>query len=322
MKKLSLFLLGALTSAAVCGAEFNFLKAFCKGYPSEEGVTFASKVTGKNRTLTFNVAPGKVMASVYTYADVTPGEKLSLSFAYKVANLREGERPSANIQINFLSADGKKSVGKHVQALALKNSSSYMPAATVFTVPEGAGRIQAVLIYLTRTSGEFEITNVKIAPVSDKLPDELKSAYDRNKAYWGNWPRNNSIKVERSKDRRKVTFSSALPGDNAAVYTYCTLQKFVTYNVSFKITAEDVIRQPGAAAVCQLDFQTAKGKPSGDAAVQWKLELPGKGQSKEYSFEFTAPEKAESARVHLMKLKGIGGKFIIEDLAIEPVIDA
>ena len=322
MKKLSMFLIGSLAAASALGAEFNYLKAFCKGYPSTAGVTFSSKVANGSRTLTFKVAPGEAMASVYTYADVKPGEKLSLSFLYKVANLKEGNRPGAKIQINFKTPDGKKSVGTHIHNLQLKNSEKYQPAATIFTVPEGAGKIQMVFIYLTRTSGDFEITNVKLNTASDKLPEELKSAYDRNKAYWSTWPRNESIKVTRTADRRKVTFSSKLPGDNAAVYTYCTLQKFVTYNVSFKITSTDLVSQPGGNAICTLDFQTAKGKPSGDAAVQWKLELPAKGQSKEYNFEFTAPEKAESARVHLMKLKGIGGTFVIEDLAIEPVIDA
>ena len=322
MKKLFLLAAGALTAAAVYGAEFNFLKAFCKGYPAEQGVTFKSQVTGKSRTLTFKVAPGKQMASLYTYADVTPGQKLALSFSYKANNVKEGKNPSANIQINFLSADGKKSIGKHVHKLALKNSSSYQQAATIFTVPEGTGRIQAVMLYLTRTSGDFEVTNLKIVPASDKLPDELKSAYDRTKAYWSTWPRNKSISVNRSADLRKVTFASASPGDNAALYTYCTLQKFVTYSVSFKITSEELVSQPGGNAICTLDFQNAMGKASGDASVQWKIDLPNKGQSKEFNFEFTAPEKAESARIHVLRLKGIGGKFIIEDLTVEPVIDA
>ena len=169
MKRFALVFAGVLAAVTAVGAEFNYLKAFCKGYPSKAGVTFSSKITGKSRTLTFKVAPGEEMASVYTYAEVKPGEKLSLSFLYKVANLKEGNRPGAKIQINFQTPDGKKSVGTHIHNLQLKNSEKYQPAATIFTVPEGAGRIPMVFIYLTRTSGDFEITNVKLAAASGSI---------------------------------------------------------------------------------------------------------------------------------------------------------
>ncbi|MBO5924590.1 MAG: beta-galactosidase trimerization domain-containing protein, partial [Lentisphaeria bacterium] len=126
----------------------------------------------------------------------------------------------------------------------------------------------------------------------------------------------------RSADRKTVTFSSTSPGDNAAIYTYLTLQKFVTYSINFKLTSEDLIQTPGGSATLSIDFQKKNGKASGDAAMQWKLELPAKGQTREYSFEFTAPANAESARMHVLRLKGMGGKFVITDLSVEPIVDS
>ena len=316
-----------LFTCILCGAEskFNYVKAHFRAYPKDPAITMQSKVNGSDRVLTYTVAAPKVMSSFYTYSPVEAGKKYMFSYLYKLSGLKmaDGKRAAAHIRINFLDEKGIQVKGANAVKvdLDLKESATYVKAGTVFTVPANVSRIQAVLFNLNHIAGKFEITNVNITPVSDNLPVELKSAYKTN-AYWSNWPRNNAIKLERSADRRGATFTATTPGDNAGCYTYLSLQKLVTYSISFKLSREDIIQTPGGSATLALDFQTKAGKPSGDAAMQWKLDLPAKGQSKEYNFEFTAPANSESARMHILRFKGMGGKFIIKDLHVEPVADA
>ena len=325
MKK-SLFTLVVLSAALLCCADssYNYLKAFFNPYPKDPAITLKSSVNGSSRVLDFSIASPKPMTSLYTYAKLTPGKKMTFSFLYKLSDYKAGKKPSARMQINFQDARGKtlKGVKPHTARLALKNTNGkYVKASTTFEVPASTAQAQMVLLYLGQVAGKFQITNVTLDPASDILPVAVESAYKTN-AYWANWPRNNSIKLVRSADRKTTTFSSASPGDNAALYTYLKLQKFVTYSISFSITSEELIQTPGGSASISLDFQNKAGKPSGDAAMNWKLDLPAKGQTKEYSFEFTAPANAEAARMHILRLKGIAGKFIIKDLAVEPIVDS
>ena len=325
MKKIFFVSVLLLSVFALSGAEksFNYLKAFFRPYPKDPAITLQSKVNGSSRLLIYTVGEPKAMTSLYTYAPVSPGKKLTLSFLYKVADYQAGKKASARIQLNFQDSKGKaiKGAKAHTAPLALKNTNGkYVKAATTFDVPENAGQIQMVLLYLFNAAGKFEITNVNLQPASDKAPEVLTSAYKKS-AYWSNWPRNNSIKLTRSADRNSAEFSAASPGDNAAVYTYLTLQKFVTYSINFKISCEDIIMTPAGNASLSLDFQKKNGKASGDAGMQWKVDLPGKGQTREYSFEFTAPANSEAARMHILRLKGIGGKFTIKDLTVEPIAD-
>ncbi len=325
MKKITFVSMLVLSAAVLCGAEssYNYLKAFFNPYPKDPAVKLQSKLNGSNRVLTFTVSEKKPHATLYTYAPVEAGKKMTLSFLYKLSDYQAGNRASASININFQAKGGKalKGVKPHTSELKLANTDKYVKASTTFAVPEGAGQVQAVLFSLRNCSGKFEVTNVNILPASDIAPVELKSAYNKN-AFWSNWPRNNSVKMTRSADRNTVTFSSDSPGDNASLYTYLQLQKFVTYSINFKLTAEEIIQTPGGTATFSLAFQTKAGKPSGDAAMRWKLDLPAKGQTREYSFEFTTPAKAESARIYLLQLKGMGGKFIVKDLAVEPIVDS
>ena len=314
-----------LSAAVLCGAEssYNYLKAFFNPYPKDPAITLQSKVNGSNRVLTLNVAEVKPVTSLYTYAPVVAGKKMTLSFLYKLSDYQTGKKASARMQVNFQAKGGKKLAGAkdHKETLELKNTNGkYVKAATTFTVPEGAAQVQAVLFYLFNTAGKFEITNVSVQPASDNAPEVLTSAYKKS-AYWSNWPRNNSIKLTRSADRNSAEFSAASPGDNAAVYTYLTLQKSATYSINFKLTCEDIIMTPAGSAALTLDFQKKDGKASGDAAMQWKIDLPAKGQTREYNFEFSTPAKSEAARMHILRLKGIGGKFIIKDLTVEPIVD-
>ena len=311
----------------LCGAEikFNYLKTPFRVYPKSPDVAIQSKVNGSNRVLTYTVAAPKPQSSIYTYAQVEAGKKYMVSYLYKLSDLQsaKGKRAAARIQINFHNAKGAevKGAAPYRFELDLKNTNGkYVKAGTVFTVPANVSRIQAVLLNLNHISGKFEITNVNIVPVSDHQPAELKSAYQPN-AGWNNWPRNSSIILERSADRRGATFTAKSPGDNAACYTYIRLQKNVTYSINFKLTCEDIIQTPGGTAMLTLDFQKKNGKASGDAAMQWKLDLPAKGQTKEYNFEFTTPANSESARMHVLRFKGMGGKFIIKDLHVEPIAD-
>ncbi|MBR2344803.1 MAG: beta-galactosidase trimerization domain-containing protein [Lentisphaeria bacterium] len=328
MKKSLLILLILFGVCVLCGAEskFNYLKVPFRGYPKDPAVTVQSKRNGSNRVLIFNVTAPKAMSSIYTYSPVEPGKKYMVSYLYKLSGLQmaEGKRTAARIQINFQNEKGLgiKGLPPYKFDLELKNTAgSYVKASTVFTVPANASRIQAVLLNLNNIAGKFEITNVNITPVSDHLPAELKSAY-KTAAYWSNWPRNNAITLERSADRRGAIFTAAQPGDNAACYTYLSLQKRVTYSIRFKLSCENIIRTPGGSAMLTLDFHTKAGKASGDAPVQWKLDLPAQGQTREYNFEFTAPGNSESARMHILRLKGMGGKFIIKDLYVEPIADS
>lgn len=321
----ALLLLGVcfLCSAA---SQFNYLKSAFRSYPKDQTVTLQSKVNGSDRVLAFTVAVPKPMSSLYTYCPVEAGKKYTLSYLYKLADLQKGsgKKVGASIQINFQNAKGLAVPGApvHKADLDLKNTDGkYVKAATTFTVPANVAKVQAVLVYMNNMAGKFEITNVNIVPAADAAPAELKSAY-HTKATWSNWPRNKSITLQRAADRRGATFSARSPGDNAALYTYLTLQKFVTYCISFKVTSEELIQTPGGSASISLDFHNKAGKPSGDASVQWKLDLPAKGQTKEYSFEFTAPANSESARMHILRLKGLGGKFIIKDLHVEPIADS
>lgn len=328
MKKLLFVPLLIFSVAVLCGAEskFNYLKTAFRVYPKDPAITLQNKVNGSNRVMTFTVGTPKAMSSLYAYAPVEAGKKYMISFLYKLSDLQkvQGKRSFACIRINFQNKKGLevKSAPAFKFDLDLKNTDGkYVKTGTVFTVPANVEQIQAVLFYLSNISGKFEITNVNIAQVSDQLPMELKSAYKTN-AYWSNWPRNSAITLVRSADRRGATFTAGQPGDNAACYTYLSLQKNVTYAISFKLTSENIIQTPGGTAALSLDFQTKAGKPSGDAAMQWKLDLPAKGQTKEYNFEFTTPANSESARMHLLRLKGMGGKFIIKDLYVEPVADS
>lgn len=326
MKKLLFSLSLFLSAYVLCGAvsSFNYPKARFNVYPKDTDITMQSKVNGAARVLTYTVAAPKAMCSIYTYSPVEAGKKYMLSYLYKLSDFKtSGKRSAAYIQINFLDEKGHtvKTAAPLKVDLNLQNTDGkYVKAGTAFTVPANVSRIQAVLFCLNNIAGKFEITNVNIIQTSDNLPIEFKSAYNKN-AHWSNWPRNNSISIQRSADRSSVTFTAQSPGDNAACYTYLKLQKYVTYAINFKLTSEDIILTHGGTATLSLDFHTKNGKSSGDASVQWKLDLPAKGQTKEYNFEFTTPQNSESARMHILKLKGMGGKFIIKDLRVEPVAD-
>ena len=71
-----------LSAAVLCGAEssYNYLKAFFNPYPKDPAITLQSKVNGSNRVLTLNVAEVKPVTSLYTYAPVVAGKKMTLSF--------------------------------------------------------------------------------------------------------------------------------------------------------------------------------------------------------------------------------------------------
>ena len=326
MKKSFFVSLLVLSAAVLCGAEssFNYIKAFFGSYPKNQDVKLQSKLNGSSRVLNYTVVKAQPAASVYTYAPVEANKKMALSFLYKLADYQPGKKAAARVQINFQAKGGKalKGVKNHTAALNLKNTNGkYVKVSTTFTAPAGTGQVQAVLLYLNDIAGSFEISNVSIVPASDLLSEAPGSAYSLN-AYWSNWPRNNAIKLVRSADRKTITFSSASPGDNAAAYTYLKLQKFATYSISFKLTSEELIQTPGGNATLSLDFQKKDGKASGDAAMQWKIDLPPKGQTREYSFEFTAPANSAAARMHILRLKGMGGKFIIKDLSVEPIVDS
>ena len=314
-------------ACVLCGAEgvFNYLKTPFRVYPKSSEVAVQSRNAGSGRVLTYTVAAPKPLSSIYTYAKVNAGKRYMLSYLCKTSDFKKGKskRPSARIQINFLDAKGAeiKGAAPYRLNLDLKNSGGkYVKNSAVFTVPANTSRIQAVLLNLNDISGKFEITDVRIVPVSDFQPAELKSAY-RPDATWGTWPRNKSVSLERSADRSSATFTAKSPGDNAACYTYLFLQKNITYVISFKLTCEEIIRPPRGTAMLTLDFHDSKGKASGDASMQWKLDLPAKGQSREYNFEFTAPANAARARMHVLRFKGMGGKFIIKELKAEPVAD-
>jgi len=327
MKKSFFTSLLVLAACALCGAEssYNYLKAFFNAYPKASGIALQSKVNGSSRVLNLSIDAPKPMTSLYTYAPVTAGKKMTLSYLYKLSDYQASGKSWARMQINFQDAQGKalEGVKPHTFTLNLKNTNGkYVKAGTLFTVPANTVKVQAVLLYLANVAGKFEVTNVNILPASDKMPDELKTAYDAKKAYWANWPRTKTIKTTRSADRSTIKFQADSPGENAALYTYLTLQKFVTYSISFTITSEELLQTPGGSASVTLDFQNKAGKASGDAPMQWKIDLPAKGQTKDYTFEFTAPAKAESARIHILRFKGIGGKFVIKNLAVEPIVDA
>lgn len=277
MKK-SLFTLVVLSAAVLCAADssYNYLKAFFNPYPKDPAITLKSSVNGSSRVLDLSIAAPKPMTSLYTYAKLTPGKKMTFSFLYKLSDYKVGKKAFARMQINFQAEGGKalKGVKPHTAKLALKNTNGkYVKASTTFEVPADTAQAQMVLLYLGQVAGKFQITNVTLVPASDIAPVEVESAYKTN-AYWANWPRNNSIKLVRSSDRKTATFSSASPGDNAALYTYLKLHKFVTYSINFTITSEELIQTPGGSASISLDFQNKAGKPSGDAAMNWKLDLP------------------------------------------------
>ena len=143
MKKIFFVSVLLLSVFALSGAEksFNYLKAFFRPYPKDPAITLQSKINGSSRLLIYTVGEPKAMTSLYTYAPVSPGKKLTLSFLYKVADYQAGKKASARIQLNFQDSKGKaiKGAKAHTAPLALKNTNGkYVKAATTFDVPENA----------------------------------------------------------------------------------------------------------------------------------------------------------------------------------------
>ena len=327
MKKYFFAILLVLLTCVLGAAEskFNNLKAAFRAYPQDPAISLNSSVNKSNRVLTYTIIEPKAMSSIYTYMSVEANKRYTLSFSYKLSNFAtaKNKKAAARIQINFLDQKGKeiKSIPAVKHTLNLKNTNNkYVKAETSFNVPAKVVRIQVALFNVNHLAGKFEITDVKLSLASNKKVAKLESAYVPG-ATFSNWPRNKSITLQRSKDRRGATFTAKSPGDNAGIYTYLNLQKNITYAISFKLTSQDVIKTPGGNAVIALDFQTKAGKNSGDANIQWKLETPAKGQTKEYNFEFTTPSNSERARLHILRFKGMGGVFVIKDLYVEPIID-
>ena len=306
-------------------SKFDYSKAVFRSYPKDSAISLENKVNNKNRVLTFKVDTPKWLSSIYTYIPVKSNQKYTLSFDYKLSNYAttKNKKATSFVQVHFLDKKGKevKTAKPHKFAIQLKNTNNkYTKVETSFTVPSNVARVQVVLLSLNNIAGKFEITNVNFVPASTQKVTKLASAYSTN-ASWSNWPRNKSISLTRAKDRRGATFKSKSPGDNAGVYTYLTLQKNITYAISFKLTTQELINTPNGNAACVLDFQTKAGKNSGDASIQWKLDLPAKGKTKEYTFEFTTPNNSERARMHVLRLKGLGGIYVIKDLYVEPILD-